>query len=115
VAFIKSGKVRVLAQVGEKRSAALPDVPAVGEVVPGFQSVPSWTAFFGPVGMPDAVLRRLNGDAVRAITRPDTRAKLADIGFDPIANTPEEFAALIRSQIELVGRVVKAAGIQATD
>jgi tripartite-type tricarboxylate transporter receptor subunit TctC len=113
--FIKSGKVRVLAQSTEKRTAGLPDVPSLGELVPGFQQVPSWTAFFGPMGMPDPVLRRLNGDAVRAITRPDTRAKLADIGFEPIANTPEEFSALIRRQIELIGRIVKAAGIQPTD
>jgi tripartite-type tricarboxylate transporter receptor subunit TctC len=114
-AFIKAGKVRVLAQVNEKRSASLPDVPSVAEVVPGFQQVPSWTAFFGPVGMPDAVLRRLNGDAVKAILRPDTKAKLSEVGFDPIANSPEEFAALIRRQIDLVGRIVKAAGIQPTD
>jgi tripartite-type tricarboxylate transporter receptor subunit TctC len=114
-AFIKSGKVRVLAQVNEKRSPSVPDVPSVAEVVPGFQQVPSWTAFFGPVGMPDPVLRRLSGDAVKAIVRPDTKAKLADIGFDPIANTPEEFAALIRRQIDLVGRIVKAANIQPTE
>jgi tripartite-type tricarboxylate transporter receptor subunit TctC len=113
--FIKSGKVRVLAQVGERRSAGLPDVVAIGEVVPGFETPPSWTAFFGPVGMPQAVLRRLNGDAVKAINRPDIKAKLADIGFEPIANSPQEFAAMIKRQIELVGRIVKGAAIQPTD
>jgi tripartite-type tricarboxylate transporter receptor subunit TctC len=114
-AFIKSGKVRVLAQVGERRGLALPDVPAIAEVVPGFEPPPSWTALFGPVGLPQPVLRRLNGDAVKAVNRPDISAKLLEIGFDPIANSPEEFAALIRRQIDLVGRIVKAAGIQPTD
>jgi len=113
--FIRSGKVRVLAQSAERRSPSLPDVIAIGEVVPGFQTVPSWTALFGPVGLPRPILQRLHDDAVRAIARPDVKAKLADIAFDPIANTPEEFAALIRKQIELVGSIVKAAGIQPTD
>jgi tripartite-type tricarboxylate transporter receptor subunit TctC len=113
--FIKAGKVRVLAQVTEKRTAGLPDVPAVGELVPGFQQVPSWTALFGPARLPAPVLRRLNGDAVKAILRPDTQEKLAKIGFVPIANSPEEFSALIKKQIDLIGRIVKAAGIKPVD
>jgi tripartite-type tricarboxylate transporter receptor subunit TctC len=62
--------------------------------------------------MPSAVLTRLGGDIVKALQMPSTKAKLLDVGFEVIGNTPTEFAALIRVQIELTGKIVKAANIQ---
>jgi tripartite-type tricarboxylate transporter receptor subunit TctC len=109
---IKSGKVKPLAVVREKRSPLLPDVPAVAEMVPGFEPPPSWVGIFGPANLPQPLLRRLSGDIVKALTLPDTRSKLGDQGLEVIANSPEEFAAKIERQKQLVARIVKAANIQ---
>jgi tripartite-type tricarboxylate transporter receptor subunit TctC len=116
VPAVKSGKVKALAIVRDTRFKALPDVPTVGEIVPGFEVPPSWTGLFGPAGMPAAVLQRVHADVVKALNRTDVRQKLAEQHFDVITNaTPEEFALQIRRQIDLVGRIVKGAGIKPTD
>jgi len=109
---IRSGKVRALAVVKEKRFPLLPDVPTVSEVIPGFEVPPSWTGLLGPAGMPPAVLSRISGEAIRALNLPETRARYVESGQEVVASTPEEFAAKIRRNLELVGRIVKAAGIQ---
>src|SRR4051812_30903533 len=109
---IKAGKVKVLAVVREKRSPLLPDVPAVAEMVPGFEPPPSWIGIFGPAGMPAPLLRRLNADIVKALNAPETKSKLGDQGLEIVGNTPEEFSARIQKQKELVARIVKGAGIQ---
>jgi tripartite-type tricarboxylate transporter receptor subunit TctC len=110
--FIASGKVKALAVVRNKRVALLPELPCVGEVVPGFEEPPTWTGLFGPAGLPEPVLRRLNADAVRAVQHPSVRAKYAAVGNETVGSGAEEFAAKIKKQIELVGRIAKAAGIQ---
>ena len=109
---IRSGKVKALAVVKEKRFALLPDVPMVAEVIPGFEVPPSWTGLLGPAHLPPAVLARISGDAIRALNQPDTRARFGDSGQEVVASTPEEFAAKIRRNLELVAKIVKAAGIQ---
>jgi tripartite-type tricarboxylate transporter receptor subunit TctC len=109
---LKAGKVIPLARVGSTRYEPLPNVPALAELAPGFQAPPSWTGIFGPPSMPPAVLARLGGDIVKALQMPSTKAKLLEVGFEVMGNTPAEFAALIRMQIELTGKIVKAANIQ---
>ena len=109
---IKSGKVKALAVVREKRTTLLPDVPAVPEAVPGFEPPPSWIGIFGPAGLPGPLLRRLNADIVKTLNLPDTRSKLADQGLEVVGNSPEEFASRIERQKQLVARIVKNAGIQ---
>jgi tripartite-type tricarboxylate transporter receptor subunit TctC len=109
---IKSGKVRALAVVRDRRNALLPDVPAVPEMVPGFEPPPSWIGIFGPAGLPGPLLKRLNADLVKTLNLAETRAKLADQGLDVIGSSPEEFAARIERQKQLVARIVKSAGIQ---
>jgi tripartite-type tricarboxylate transporter receptor subunit TctC len=99
---LKSGKVIALARVGTTRYEALPNVPALSEAAPGFQ----------PPSLPPAILARLGGDIVKALQMPSTKAKLIETGFEVIGNTPAEFAVMIRSQIELTGKIVKAANIQ---
>ncbi len=111
-AHLKSGKVIPLARVGTTRYAPLPNVPALSELAPGFQTPPSWTGLFAPPNMPPAILARLGGDIVKALQLPATKARLQDVGFEVIGNTPAEFAVMIRSQIELTGKIVKAANIQ---
>jgi tripartite-type tricarboxylate transporter receptor subunit TctC len=109
---IKSGKVKILGVVRDKRSPLLPDVPAVPEMVPGFEPPPSWVGIFGPANLPGPLLRRLNGDIVKALSLPETRTKLTDQGLEIIGSTPEEFSAKIQRQKDLVARIVKGAGIQ---
>ena len=109
---IKAGKVKVLAVVRDKRSALLPDVPAVPEAVPGFEPPPSWVGLFAPAGLPAPLLKRIHGDFIRVLNAPDTKAKLTEQGLEIVGNTPEEFSAKIQKQKELVARIVKGAGIQ---
>ncbi len=109
---IRAGKVRALAVVGDKRVPALPDVPAVTELLPGFEPIRTWVGLFGPAHLPEPVLKRVSGDAIRALTSAEGRAKVIDAGYDPIGNTPEEFAAMIAREVSSAGRIVKAANIQ---
>ena len=111
-AHLKAGKVIPMARVGAKRYELLPNVPALAELAPGFEAPPSWTGLFGPGNLPPAVLNRLGGDIVKSLNLPATKSKLADVGFEVIGNSPAEFSALIKTQIELTGRIVKAANIQ---
>ena len=109
---LRAGKVVPLARVGSTRLESMPQVPALTEIAPGFEPPPGWEGMFGPAGLPQPILRRLNADAVKALGLPQSKVKLNELGFDIIANTPEEFTALIRSQIELVSRIAKSAKIQ---
>ena len=108
----KSGKIKLLAVAHSARLPQWPDLGTVNEVLPAFEPPPGWTGLFGPAGLPPAIARRVAADAVRAMNQPDIKAKINDIGFGIIGGTPEEFAVMIRRQIDLVGRIVKAAGIQ---
>jgi tripartite-type tricarboxylate transporter receptor subunit TctC len=112
---IKAGKVKVLVTVSNKRAPWLPNIPTVGEVVPGFDAPASWTGLFGPANLPAPILRRINGDVVKAMNIPEVTKRINDAGFDVMGSSPEEFAALIKRQVELTGRIVKAAGIKPTD
>ena len=112
---LRAGKVVPLARVGTTRLESMPQVPALGELVPGFESPPGWEGVFAPAALPQPVLRRIHGEAVKALTSNAVKSKVAEIGFDVIANTPEEFTALIRSQIELVTRIARTAKFQPID
>jgi tripartite-type tricarboxylate transporter receptor subunit TctC len=110
--FINSGKVKVLAVVQDARSPKLPNVPTVGEAIPGFEAPASWTGIFAPAGMPVALARRIQSEFARAAKDPATHAKLTAGGFDVVATPPEEFAESIKRETALITRLVKAAGIK---
>jgi tripartite-type tricarboxylate transporter receptor subunit TctC len=112
---LRAGKLKVIAVVAEKRYSRLPDVGTVGEVIPGFEPVQGWIGLFAPAGLPQPILRRLSGDIIKGLSIADTRAKFVDAGFEVILNSPEEFAALIKRQIELVGKILKATGIRLSE
>jgi tripartite-type tricarboxylate transporter receptor subunit TctC len=109
---IKSGKVRALGVVESTRYAGLPDVPTIGETVPGFE-LSSWLAFFGPAGMPQPIVARLNSEIVKALNAPDVKSKLEPAGLVVIGSTPEQLAAMVKTEVEKRGRLVKSAGITA--
>jgi len=110
---IKAGRLRALAVSGAKRSAAFPDLPAIAEFYPGFANS-IWLGLFGPAGMPDEVMAKLRGELRKVLAMPEVREKLnAGGGLEPYSSTPEEFAALIRSDYERFGRLIREIGIKA--
>jgi tripartite-type tricarboxylate transporter receptor subunit TctC len=90
-------------------------VPTVSEVLPKFEPPPTWSGLFAPPGLPKDLLARLNAVVAKAVAMPELRAKATADGFELIGNTPEEFAAQLKRDIEVAGRLVKAAKIEPTD
>lgn len=108
---VKSGKVRAFGVIESTRYSGMPDVPTIGETVKGFE-LASWLAFFAPAGLPQPIQARLSGEIVKALNAPDVKAKLEPSGLVVLGSTPEQLGAMVRSEVEKRGRLVKAAGIQ---
>jgi len=109
---IQSGRLRAIAVGGAKRSPALPAVPTVAQAgVAGF-SYAAWTGFLVPAGTPKEIIARLHAEITRILALPDVHDKLTGLGFELVGGTPDEFGALIRSDIARVGKVLKQAGIR---
>jgi tripartite-type tricarboxylate transporter receptor subunit TctC len=111
--FTRSGRLRQVAVTSLKRSPSSPGLPTVAESgFPDFDVV-SWWGVLTPAGAPKEVISRLHAEIVKAIALPDIRAKFSDQGADPAAsNTPEQFAALIQSEILKWGRLIKELGVR---
>ena len=110
--FIKAGRLRPLAVSSKDRSAQLPDVPTMMEAgVPNVQ-VRDWQGILGPRGMPKAVVDKLATEIGRTLKHPDNQARLAAMGVEVIASTPEEFRQAIGSEIKRWATVVKDANIK---
>lgn len=111
-AHIKSGKVRVLAVGSAKRSPLMPEVPAMREAgVPGYEKV-QWFGVLAPAGTPQPIISKLNAEMVRALRLPDVTKRLRDLGSEPVANSPEQFDVLIKSEIKKWAKVIKEVGIR---
>ena len=107
---IKAGRLRGLAVAGSRRSATFPDLPALNELYPGLE-VNAWIGIFTPTGVPAPVLAKLRAEINRLLADPDMRERVRSVGgLEPLISTPEEFAALIRSEYAKYGEVVKAIG-----
>ncbi|WP_367068705.1 tripartite tricarboxylate transporter substrate binding protein [Oryzisolibacter sp. LB2S] len=112
LSMIKGGKIRVLAVATPQRLSILPDVPTMAEAgVPGFEAY-AWQGFVGPAKLPDAVVSRLNASLVAALKHPETRARLEELGIQPMPMTPAEFGDFVRSEQKLWSGVIKAANIR---
>jgi tripartite-type tricarboxylate transporter receptor subunit TctC len=112
VSHVKAGKLRMIAQTGEKRAASAPDVPTMDESgVRGFV-VKSLFGFVGPAGIPQPVVAKLNSALATAIREPENQKALIAQGTEPIGSTPEEHAASIRQEIDKWKKVAKDAGIE---
>jgi tripartite-type tricarboxylate transporter receptor subunit TctC len=109
---MRSGKVKVLAVLEANRYRGLPQVPAIGEFVPDFEKPASWFGLFGPAALPAPVLARLHEEIVKSLKERDVSSKIDELAMSVIANTPEQFSAMIRTGIEQYGRLIRAAGIQ---
>jgi tripartite-type tricarboxylate transporter receptor subunit TctC len=106
------GKLRPVGVVSAKRNPKMPDVPAVAEVLPGFE-VTGWLGAFVPAGTPPDIVQRLNRELVSAIDAPDFRKRLDELMLDPGGGSPEEFGAYVRAMYERVGKVIRSANIKA--
>lgn len=109
ISLIKSGKVKGLGVTGPQRSPALPDVPAIAEALPGFD-IQAWYGFMAPAGTPREIVAKVNADVVAIVRRPDFQERLAKDAIVPVANTPEQFAAQIQTDLARWAKIVKAAG-----
>ena len=109
ISFIKSGKLKVLGVVNEKRVAALPDTPTIGETLKGFGSTP-WYGLLAPAGTSKAIVNQLQAEVAKALDTQDVKEKLAAVGCEPSKSTPEQFAALIKEDLPKWARIVKDSG-----
>ncbi len=106
-------KVKPLAIVDSRRSSRMPQIPTVAEVLPGFTSFIAWWAFFGPAGMPSPIVERLSGEVRASLKAADAVAKINDdLGLTIVASTPDELAAHLRRDIDAVGSLAKAIGLE---
>ena len=109
---IKAGRVKALGVTSAKRSASMPEVPALAETVPGYEMV-LWIGVFAPAGTPGEVASKLNAEVVRIVKLPEIRETLDAMGVEPLGNTSAQMAEWIRREIAKYGPVVKAANIKA--
>jgi len=108
---IKGGKVRALAVASDKRVAALPELPTIGESgYPGFEAW-AWQGFVAPVGTPRPVVMKLNAEFAKVMADPTIKQRLSESGFQPQTSTPEEFAAYMKSEIAKWAKVIRDSSI----
>jgi tripartite-type tricarboxylate transporter receptor subunit TctC len=108
---VTGGKLRALAVTSEKRSPALPDVPTLGELGIKEQVSETMQGVLAPAGTPKEIVAKLNAAIVKVMAMDDVKKRCAQLGFDPVANTPAQFATYIKTDVEKWAKVIKAAGI----
>jgi tripartite-type tricarboxylate transporter receptor subunit TctC len=108
---VQAGKLRGLAVTSAKRSSALPDVPNMAEADVSGQESETMQGILVPAGTPKEIIDLLNREIVKAMALPDVKEKCAQLGFDPVANKPDEFAAYIKKEVEKWGKVIRDAKI----
>jgi tripartite-type tricarboxylate transporter receptor subunit TctC len=111
VPLIKSGKLRALAVTSKQRSPSLPDVPAVAELLPGYDG-DGWQGFYVPAGTPPDIIARFNAEIVKVLRVPEVQRKLVELGLQPVGNSVEEFAKLSRQEFDKWGKIAKANNIR---
>lgn len=109
---VKTGKLRAVALTSRERIPNEPDLPTVGETVPGFE-VELWYGIYGPKGIPRPIVNALRNEIVKVLKMPDMRERLAGDGARPLGNTPEEFAVINKAEVAKWAKVVKQANIRA--
>jgi tripartite-type tricarboxylate transporter receptor subunit TctC len=113
ISAIQGEKLRALAMTGTKRFELLPNLPTIAEAgVQGYE-INNWYGLFVPAGTPADVIQRLNADTIRAVQRPEVRAKLISAGMEPSWNTPGQFAAYIKSENVKWSKIVRDSGAAA--
>jgi tripartite-type tricarboxylate transporter receptor subunit TctC len=111
IALVKAGQLRALAVTTATRSAALPDIPSLGDFLPGYDAS-NWKGIGAPKNTPPDIVEKLNKEINAALDDPSLKAKLADFGNAPFATSPAEFGAFISQEVEKWAKVIRAANIK---
>jgi tripartite-type tricarboxylate transporter receptor subunit TctC len=109
---VAAGRLRALAVTSAKPTPLAPELPTVAQSLPGYESV-SRLAIFAPAGTPPAIVGRLNQEITRLLARPEVKDKFLAASMETVGGTPEALAALVKSEMDKLGKVIKAAGIRA--
>jgi len=107
--LVRSGKLRALAITAPRRLAALPDLPAVAEMLPGFEVV-GWYGVIGPASLPGPILTRLHAEFVKVLGQPEVRERIVADGSEPIGSTPGEFRQFMLADLAKWAQLVKQSG-----
>ena len=110
IQHIKEGKIRALAVTSKDRAAQVPDVPALSELIPGYEGA-GWFGLVAPAGTPREVIDRIHKDSAKILHSEEFKARLAQIGMFPVGNTPAEFGAAIREESNRWSKVIKDRGL----
>jgi len=110
IGYLRAGKLRPLGVTSAKRSPVLPDVPPIGDVVKGYNAA-GWFGLAAPKGTPQPVIDTLNKAVAAAMTDPTMKAKMANLGAEPMPMGPDEFGKLMADETETWGKVIKSANI----
>ncbi len=110
---LKSSRLRALAITATQRSSLFPDLPTIAATgLPGYESVAHF-ALLAPAKTPVAVINRLNQEIVRVLAQAEVKAEFNHVGIEPVGSTPAQLAATMKSEMERIGKTIKAAGIRA--
>ncbi|MGE5525087.1 MAG: Bug family tripartite tricarboxylate transporter substrate binding protein [Rhodospirillaceae bacterium] len=112
IPLIQSGKIRALAVMASERAPALPQVPTTAEDGMPELVVTTWYGLLAPAGVKPEIIARLNGEVVKVMNAPETKAKLASVGLDATTSTPAEFGKFVRDEYERWGKVIREANIR---
>jgi tripartite-type tricarboxylate transporter receptor subunit TctC len=109
--YLRSGRLKPIAVLSKSRIPQFPDVPAANETVPGLEAK-TWIGLLAPAGTPKENVARLNQEIARTLADPQVKERLASRGFQIVGSSPESFAAFLRQESDLAGRLVRDAGIK---
>ncbi len=112
IPHVKSGRLRALAVTSARPTRLAPGLPTVAEALPGYEMT-SRLAIFAPTGTPYAILTRLNQEIVRVLARPDVKDRFFSAGQETVGSTPEALGALIKSEMDRMGKIIRSAAIRA--
>jgi tripartite-type tricarboxylate transporter receptor subunit TctC len=110
IQYIKAGTLRAIAVTSATRLDSMPEIPTVGDTVPGFESA-QWYGVGAPAGTPAAIIETVNKEVNAALADPKMKGRLDDLGGIPLSMSPEEFGKFLANETEKMGKVIKAAGI----
>jgi tripartite-type tricarboxylate transporter receptor subunit TctC len=113
IQHIRSGKVRPIAMMSDRRASLLPEVPTFAESGHPEATLRLWVGLHGPAKLPRPVVMKLNDVAAKAIAAPEVKERFTSVGADTYATTPEQFADMVRGDVERLGKMMAAAGIKA--
>ena len=108
---IKAGKLRAIAITTAKRQSSMPDVPTVGETLPGYRAE-AFQGMVAPAGVPQAIVSKISAEVARIVRSPDVAQRFQLDGAEPVGSTPKEFAAFLKAEMQKWSKVIQEAGIK---